>query len=196
MSPAVIDAFMSAQEALAGDSNDKEHDALLALVEALEGPNLAADVPLSVVAHHAAMANPIEGIRMAVPTYNGKWLEEYPTLQEYDEPEVPVLICRAEGVRVILGTHDYHDYEKSDIQVERRHNGWMIFLHPFGGCDACGYVIMLDDGRSFVTPERGAGDYGIQMVDYDEAMAELDDIKPSGLSCAPTMIVNRDERGK
>ena len=91
---------------------------------------------------------------------------------------------------------DYHDYEKSDIQVERRHNGWMIFLHPFGGCDACGYVIMLDDGRSFVTPERGAGDYGIQMVDYDEAMAELDDIKPSGLSCAPTMIVNRDERGK
>ncbi len=39
-SPAVIDAFKCAQEALAGDSNDDEHDALFALVEALGGYNL------------------------------------------------------------------------------------------------------------------------------------------------------------
>jgi hypothetical protein len=29
------------------------------------------------------------------------------------------------------------------------------------------------------------------MVEYEEAIAELDDILPSGLSCAPTMIVEK-----
>lgn len=66
----------------------------------------------------------------------------------------------------------------------------MIFLHPLGGCDACGYVVFLDDGRSYVTRERGAGEYSIEMVDHDTAMAELDDIKTTGLSCSPTMIVD------
>jgi hypothetical protein len=36
----VIAAFECAQEALSGDSNDDEHDALLALVEALQACNL------------------------------------------------------------------------------------------------------------------------------------------------------------
>ena len=40
MSPEVIDAFQSAQKALAGDSNDDEHDALWALVEGLDVYNL------------------------------------------------------------------------------------------------------------------------------------------------------------
>jgi hypothetical protein len=40
ISESVISALISAQEALAGESNDDEHDALLALVEALEDCNL------------------------------------------------------------------------------------------------------------------------------------------------------------
>lgn len=40
ISESVISALISDQEALAGESNDDEHDALLALVEALEDCNL------------------------------------------------------------------------------------------------------------------------------------------------------------
>ena len=42
--------------------------------------------------------------------------------------------------------------ECSAVQVERRPNGWAIFLHPIGGGDPSGYVYFLDDGRSFVLP--------------------------------------------
>ena len=77
----------------------------------------------------------IEGFEMMVPTYNGKLLKDNPGLQDFDEPEVPVFVGSMEGVRIILGSHDYHDCSKPDVLIERRHNGWMIFLHPLAGSD-------------------------------------------------------------
>ncbi len=135
----------------------------------------------------------MEDFKLFVPTYNGKWLDEPKwTVPEFDDPEVPVLVHQADGVRIVLGTHDYDDCQKPDIQIERRHNGWMIFLHPGGGGDASGFVVFLDDGRSFIAKESGYGPTEpIEMVAYDEAVAELDDLLPSGLSCTPAMVVQK-----
>ena len=51
-------------------------------------------------------------LELKVPTYYGAVREdsseEY-NLPEFGEPFVPVLLHEADGVRVILGTHDYHD---------------------------------------------------------------------------------------
>ncbi len=134
----------------------------------------------------------MEELKMMVPTYNGKLLETDPALPEFDEPQVPVLVRSADGVKIILGTNDYDDYTKADVQIERRHNGWMIFLHPHGGCDPSGCVVFLDDGRSFVAQEHECVTAGqIEMVEYEEAIAELDDVLPTGLSCEATMIVEQ-----
>jgi hypothetical protein len=192
VSPQIIDALESARAALAGDSNDDEHDALWALVDAFDA--LIAEGATDAPADRAPADGqdmPLNGFKMSVPTYNGKWLEEYRGLQDFDEPEVPVLVTPAEGLRIVLGTHDYHDFEKPDIQIERRHNGWMIFLHPVGGSDPSGFVVFLDDGRSFVAPEGVWDEYQIKMVDYEQATAQLDEILPSGLSCRPSVIVEK-----
>lgn len=135
----------------------------------------------------------MNGLKLMVPTYNGKSLEEPNCkLPEFDEPEVPVLVCPAEGVRIVLGTHDYHDYSKPDVQIERRHNGWAIFLHPLGGSDPSGFVFFLDDGRSYVVKEEcGGPTEPIELVEYDQAATEVDEMKPIGQSCIPTMIIDR-----
>lgn len=135
----------------------------------------------------------MEALKLMVPTYNGKWLKGTDIkLADFDDPLVPVLVHQAEGVRIALGTHDHPNNEKPDIQIERRHNGWMIFLHPLGGSDASGYVVFLDDGRSFIVEGSCCGSTEpIEMVEYDEAIAELDDVLPSGLSCTPTMVVQK-----
>src|ERR1051325_7675918 len=126
----------------------------------------------------------IEGFEMMVPTYNGKWLDGTNGAPvDFDDPQVPVLVCPADGVRIVLGSHDYLDMSKPDVQIERRHNGWMIFLPPLGGSDPSGCVVFLDDGRSYVSTEHGYGPTApIALVEYEEAIAELDNIKPSGLS--------------
>jgi hypothetical protein len=187
--PEVIKALSMAQTALAGDSNDDEHDALLALVESLEKCKLVTEVSSSIQKEPATKEVPVECIKLNVPTYNGKWLQKYP-LQDFDEPHVPLLVHPADGLRVVLGTHDFYDMSKSDIQIERRHNGWMIFLHRDGG-DPVGFVVFLDDGRNFVTIDHYAEE-AIQVVDFDEAVAELDDIKPGGISCSPATILKRE----
>jgi hypothetical protein len=114
-------------------------------------------------------------LELEVPTYNGKWIDNpvFP-VPDFGPPAVPVLVRRADGVRVVLGSHDYDDDSKPDIQIERRHNGWMIFLHPVGGSDASGFVVFLDDGRSFVAKEQGATD-PVKFVKYEDAIAEIDD---------------------
>jgi hypothetical protein len=129
----------------------------------------------------------MDSFKMMVPTYNGKWLEQPCSgLSDFGDPKVPVLVCPADGVRVVLGGTRYDDMTKPDIQIERRHNGWMIFLHPLAGSDASGFVIFLDNGRSFVTREHGYGPTPpIELVDYEEAIAELDMVKPSGFRSQP-----------
>src|SRR5262249_37348384 len=99
----------------------------------------------------------VEQIKLSVPTYYGSAHDGSGTLAglpEFGEPNVPVLIHEAEGVRIVLGTHDFNDRYKPDVQIERRPNGWVIFLHPDDG-DAAGFVHFLDDGRSYLTIERG-----------------------------------------
>jgi hypothetical protein len=143
------------------------------------------------------MEKEMEALKLMVPTYNGKWLNGTEIeLADFGEPSVPVLVHQADGVRVVLGTHD-HNYEKPDIQIERRHNGWMIFLHPLGGSDASGHVVFLDDGRSFISKENGIGPTEpIDMVEHGEAIAEVDDILPTGPSCVPSMVVEKAPVGR
>src|SRR5271170_4210154 len=98
----------------------------------------------------------MQEFKVYAPTYYGESPEANPDGKfEFDDPRVPVVIRPADGIRLVLGTHDYFDNHAPDVQLERRSNGWLIFLHPLGGCDPSGYVFLLDDGRSFVVTERG-----------------------------------------
>jgi hypothetical protein len=97
--------------------------------------------------------------KLHIPTYYGD--ADDPSgpakgKQEFDTPIVPVVVREADGVRIVLGSHDYDDMRAPDVQIERRAGGWVIFLHPLGGGDPSGYVIFLDDGRSFLAPEHPA----------------------------------------
>jgi hypothetical protein len=115
-------------------------------------------------------------LKIRVPTYYGSADEAKVAaakLSEFDDPRVPVLVRPADGLRIVLGTHDYYDMTKPDIQIERRSNGWAIFLHPVGGGDASGYVYFMDDGRSFIIPENDVGPTPpIRMLPRDDAVAE------------------------
>lgn len=93
--------------------------------------------------------------------------------KEFDNPQVPLLIQIAEGIRVILGTHNENDWNAPDVKIERRPKGWAIFLHPSAG-DPCGYVYFLDDGRSFFVKESGPT--AIELIDDIEVIPELDDM--------------------
>ena len=98
--------------------------------------------------------------RLEVPTYNANLFPkevESDRMPEFGPPDLPVLIHQADGVRIVLGSHDLDDLSKPDIQIERQPNGWVIFLHPVGGSDPSGYVYFHDDGRSFLLPENGLG---------------------------------------
>ncbi len=100
---------------------------------------------------------------------------------EFGEPFVPVVIRRAAGVRIVLGSHDYFDGDAPDIQIERRPGGWAIFLHPLGGADPSGHVYFLDDGRSFIVPERDLGTTPpIVLGSWDTAVVAVDrSLEPS-----------------
>ena len=74
----------------------------------------------------------------------------------------------------MLGTDDFEDREKPDIQIERRPKGWAIFLHPSAG-DPSGIVYFLDDGRSYLLPEIGSG--SIEVLDDHEEPSEIDEIE-------------------
>jgi hypothetical protein len=122
----------------------------------------------------------VQNLKLSVPTYYGTANCKQNVLgaeSDFDEPTVPVLIHEADGVRVVLGTHDLNDLAKPDIQIERRPNGWAIFLHPLGGCDASGYVYFLDDGRSFLLRERAsAWERSIEILRGHKEPPELDEI--------------------
>lgn len=112
-------------------------------------------------------------LELDVPTYYGDRPDLHPHRKEFDDPSIPVLVRPAEGVRVVLGTHDYTDLHKPDVQIERRPNGWAIFLHPCGGGDPSGVVYFLDDGQSFVIPECYSAD-AIQILDPDADLPLVD----------------------
>jgi hypothetical protein len=94
---------------------------------------------------------------------------------EFDEPYVPVVVRPADGIRIVLGTRDYFDHRAPDVQIERRSNGWAIFLNPIGGGDPSGCIYFLDDGRSFVAPERDVGTTPpIRLIRYGRAVPGID----------------------
>jgi hypothetical protein len=123
----------------------------------------------------------MEELKLVVPTYNYQLFPEQVEKGEKPEfgaPHVPVLIREADGVRIVLGTHDYEDLEKPDIQIERQPKGWMIFLHPCPGGDPCGYVYFLDDGRSFLVKEASFGPTEpIHILEEDASIPEIHGIK-------------------
>lgn len=118
----------------------------------------------------------MQELMLTVPTYYGaaqanpKW---YPDMEEFDEPSVPVLIREAEGVRIVLGTTNWQDFKRPDVQIERRPNGWAIFLRPDGG-DANAIVYFLDDGRSFLLPD-GMASNGIEVLSRDDEVRMIDE---------------------
>jgi hypothetical protein len=101
----------------------------------------------------------MQQLKLFAPTYYASLFPDDVAAErkpEFGDPHVPILAASAEGARLILGSHDFYCSEKPDIQVERHPNGWMIFLMPCAGCDACGYIYFHDDGRTFLRRERGA----------------------------------------
>jgi hypothetical protein len=117
-----------------------------------------------------------------VPTYYG---HAYPDavvdglVPEFGKPFVPILIQRAEGLRLVLGSSDPLR-QAPDIAIERRPNGWALFLHPEIGGDPSGYVYFIDDGRSFVVPDCGITTPAIQTSEWDEVLALVDRRKSTG----------------
>lgn len=117
----------------------------------------------------------MEELKLFVPTYNAAAFpdevlrEEIP---EFGNPFVPVLVKEVAGIRIVLGSHDYDSEHAPDILVERRPNGWAIFLHPVGGGDPSGYVYFCDDGRSYLLPEHGIG-----VTASIEVVESMDDVK-------------------
>src|SRR4051812_14098037 len=114
----------------------------------------------------------MQELKIDVPTYYGAancGRSLNPELPEFGMPRVPILARSADGIRIVLGSHDYEDCSMPDVQIERRPNGWAIFLHPVGGGDPSGLLYFLDDGRSFLLKERWqTSTPQIDVIDSDE----------------------------
>lgn len=133
-------------------------------------------------------------LKIHVPTYNANAFPEEvrnDEKPEFGDPFLQVVAREADGVRIVLGSHDFWDTSKPDVQIERRPNGWVIFLHPLGGGDSSGFVFLLDDGRSFVAPETGSTP-PIETLEYDKAAALVDGIEPRQESEHPEGDSERD----
>jgi hypothetical protein len=122
-----------------------------------------------------AKRSALENFAVQLPTYYG---HAYPDavadglLPEFGKPFVPAAVHCADGLRVVLGSSDPRS-NSPDIQIERRPNGWAMFLHPESGGDSSGFVYFLDDGRSFVLPERGVT-ASIEIGEWEEITPILD----------------------
>ena len=108
-----------------------------------------------------------ERLELTVPTYVG----HRPSCTDYAEPHVPLVAYEDRGLRIVLGSHD-PDELKADVQIERRPNGWAIFLHPLGGRDPCALVYFHDNGRSWLTKEL-AGPTP-ELIECDDLPPEID----------------------
>jgi hypothetical protein len=142
----------------------------------------------------------VDELKLTVPTYYGRAncvREIVGEPPDFDTPDVPVLIHEAGGIRIVLGTHDFNDMSKPDIQIERRPKGWAIFLHPIGGGDPSGYVYFLDDGRSLLLRENTYSESGSIEVLPDDAeepteIDEIDDPQPIVREGRPSPDVVQD----
>jgi hypothetical protein len=91
--------------------------------------------------------------KLAVPTYVASQPHEEETdWPDFAEPNVPVVVHEAEGLRVVMGTHDWKDNDKPDIQIERRPHGWAMFINPGAG-DAVAYLYILDNGETYLVTD-------------------------------------------
>ena len=95
-----------------------------------------------------------ERFEMSVPTYNGKWLRQ-------PNCKLPEFELSGSHSRLSRRWRPNRSWDARrtrqpmpDIQIKRRRNGWMLFLHPVGGSDPSGYVFFLDDGRSLVVKQK------------------------------------------
>jgi hypothetical protein len=127
---------------------------------------------------HLSKGDTMPELKLWVPTYYGDRSGEQvdgAKREEFGDPLVPVVVRPAEGVRVVLGSHDYWDASKPDIQIERRPTGWIVFLHPLGGSDPSGCVFFTDDGRSYVVAENDVGPTRpIRLLPWEDAVQEVD----------------------
>lgn len=102
----------------------------------------------------------MQSLKLKVPTYNANLFPDQVNrreLLEFGEPFTSVLIQESDGVRIVLGSFEFEDLSKPDVQIERQPNGWAIFLHPVGESDPCGVVYFRDDGQSFLLKECSYG---------------------------------------
>ena len=128
-------------------------------------------------------------LKVYVPSYNhGEFRTAEPPddLPEFGDPRVPVIVREADGIRIVLGSHDYWDVSVPDVQIERRPGGWAVFLHPVGASDPSGYVYFLDNGSSYVVPEHGLGPTPPLMLLRDvDVLRHLDE--PNSDAVRPTL---------
>lgn len=110
-----------------------------------------------------------ERLLLTVPTYVGHQ-DRSPAL-DYAEPNVPMVAVDDLGLRIVLGTHN-PDELLADVQIERRPNGWAIFLHPLGGSDPCAHVYFHDDGRSWLLKEQVGPTP--ELIEVDDLPREID----------------------
>ena len=124
----------------------------------------------------AATGNAME-LKICVPTYYGETPSRMRVLPgdcEFGNPYVPVLAHEADGLRIVLGSHELYA-DVPDIAIERRAKGWAVFLHPVGLGDPSGYVYFLDDGRSFLVKENGLGPTpAIKVSSHEKVVARVD----------------------
>jgi hypothetical protein len=122
--------------------------------------------------------HPQPEILLRVPTYYGNTIAADGSSvdrEEFDKPTVPLLVYPADGVRIVLGSHDLNDLQWPDVQIERRPKGWVMFLHPLGGSDPSGYVYFLDNGSSYLLKEPAIGPTPpIEVLEADEALEGIE----------------------
>ncbi len=140
--------------------------------------------------------NAMDEFEMSIPTFYGASYGD-PTAfahkEEFDEPYVPLLASKQNGMRIVLGATDSEDGDSPDIHIERRPNGWAIFLHPRGEGDPSGYVYFLDDGRSYLVPVGGPSDR-IRVLDDDETVPMIDDPPQMPLLSSPSHIAKTQRK--
>jgi hypothetical protein len=115
-------------------------------------------------------------LKIYAPTYFGE-TAGYKTgaKPEFGNPRVPVLIRAADGAMIVLGAHQYAVGKAPDIQIERRPNGWAIFLQPIAGGDSSGHLYFLDDGRSFLVPAQATvSTHPTKVLQWHEPVPDID----------------------